>query len=354
MFYIFHGEDRFSQVEALADLKSRMGDPAWLDLNTTILDSRKFQLSELIHACDAVPFLGDRRLVIVEGLLTSFDPRTLKEEDNIAGDDDKKGGKGEVGAPPSPPTKDLIAYLSRLPETTWLVFVEPRMLKSANPVLRYAEKVGRNIAYIRAFNPPKQRELDEWIRRRVIAKGGSITPSALSLLATYLGNDLRLIDVELDKLLTFVGFSQPITEGDVRQLVAVVQESKIFDLVDALSIRDRRQAMTVLEEMLDAGQPPAYLMVMIIRQFRILLQLKELSIQHVSPEQIKKRTGLHSYVVDKNLRQVHNFSLEALESVFNRLVELDTAMKTGRINPTLGLELLVAEQCDTPAGRTRP
>jgi DNA polymerase-3 subunit delta len=360
MFYIFHGEDEFSRAEALADLKSRMGDPAWLDLNTNVLDGRKLTLPELIHTCDAIPFFGDRRLVIIEGLLVRFDPHSRK----------KAGESGEQGGPhpPSPSlsgrggaegggegedevvplgslAEELIDYLGRLPETTRLIFVEPRTLKPANPVLRYAQKAGKKHAYVKAFTPPKPRELDDWIRRRVVAKGGSIAPSALTLLEAYLGNDLRLVDGELDKLLTFVGPGQPITEGVVRQLVAAVQESSIFDLVDAIGLRDQRRAMTLLEEMLDAGQPPTYLMTMIVRQFRILLQLKELNGQHLGPEQLRERTGLHSFVVEKGLRQARNFSLEMLESIYGRLVELDAAMKTGRIDPALGLEVLVAELC---------
>jgi DNA polymerase-3 subunit delta len=346
MFYIFHGEDEFSRAEALADLKSRMGDPAWLDLNTTVLDGRKLALSELIHACDAVPFFGDRRLVIVEGLLVRFDPRARKKADG-SGDEGGDGDESEEVVPLGSLAEDLVAYLARLPETTRLVFVEPRMLKPANPVLRHAEKAGKKHAYVKAFTPPRQRELDDWIRRRVVAKGGSIAPSALALLETCLGNDLRLIDVELDKLMTFVGPDQPITEGAVRQLVAAVQESSIFDLVDAIGLRDRRRAMTLLEEMLDAGQPPTYLMTMIVRQFRIILQLKELGSQHLGPEQIKERTGLHSFVIEKGLRQARNFSLEALEAIYGRLVELDAAMKTGRTAPALGLEVLVAELCGT-------
>jgi DNA polymerase III subunit delta len=353
MFYIFHGEDEFSRVEALVDLKSKMGDPAWLDLNTTVLDARKLMLSELIHACDAVPFLGEHRLVIVEGLLASFDQRSRREEKAGEADDSAtETDKAEVVTDTSR-ADGLVTYLPRLPETTWLVFVEPRMLKPANPVLRYAEKAGKTQAHVRAFSPPKQHDLNDWIRRRVIAKGGHIKPPAIELLATYLGNDLRLIDMELDKLLTFVGEDQPITEGAVRQLVTAIQESSVFDLVDALGLRDRRRAMALLVEMLDAGQPPAYLMIMIVRQVRILLQLKELSTEHLNLEQIKKQTGLHSFVVNKCLRQAHNFSLEALESIYGRLVELDTAMKTGQISSTLGLELLVAELCSIPASQVK-
>jgi len=75
MFYVLHGEDEFSRSEVLAEMKAKMGDPAMADLNTTFLEGRKVTLAELMHTCDTVPFLADRRLVIVEGLLTRLQGR---------------------------------------------------------------------------------------------------------------------------------------------------------------------------------------------------------------------------------------------------------------------------------------
>ena len=68
-FYIFHGTDEFSIAETLSDFKRRLGAPEMADLNTTVLDGRDITLGELRHACDVVPFLAERRLVIVTNLL---------------------------------------------------------------------------------------------------------------------------------------------------------------------------------------------------------------------------------------------------------------------------------------------
>lgn len=323
MFYVFHGEDEFSRAEALAEMKAKMGDPSMTSLNTTVFDGRKITLAELIHACDAVPFLGERRLVIVEGLLTRLEPPK----------------RGKITQEARAFIEGLQEYLRRLPESTRLVFLEPRSLAKDNPILKLAQKEKRG--YAKEFKPPRRGELNWWITQRVKSKGGDILPSAVTELAAFVGNDLRLLDQEIEKLITYVGGGRPITEKDVRLLVSYAQEANIFQMVDALGHRNRRRALTLLHELLDGGQPPAYLLAMITRQFRILMQIKELSQGGASKEEIRARLGLHPFVVDKGLEQARNFSTSQLEAIYRRLLETDTAIKTGRTEPTLALDLLI-------------
>jgi DNA polymerase-3 subunit delta len=323
VFYVFHGEDEFSRAEALAEMKAKMGDPSLVSLNTTLLDGRKVTLAELIHTCDAVPFLGERRLVIVEGLLTRLEPPKGKESTQ------------EAGAF----IEELQEVLGRLPESTRLVFLEPRSLRKGNPILKLAQKEKRG--YAKEFKPPRRGDLNRWITQRVKSKGGDILPPAVTGLAAFVGNDLRLLDQEIEKLITYVGGERPITEKDVRLLVSYVQEANIFQMVDALGHRNGQRALTLLHELLDGGQPPPYLLAMITRQFRILMQVKELSQGGASPGEIRAQLGLHRFVVDKGLEQARNFSMSQLEAIYRRLLETDTAIKTGRAEATLALDLLI-------------
>ena len=64
--YIFHGDDEFSISRNLTALKTKMGDPSIAELNTTHLDGRTANLDELVTSSAAMPFLSDRRLVIVD------------------------------------------------------------------------------------------------------------------------------------------------------------------------------------------------------------------------------------------------------------------------------------------------
>src|SRR5512136_1574396 len=79
MFFLIHGDNEFEISERLADFKQKIGDDSMRDLNITVLDGRKTTLSEVQHAADAIPFLADKRLVIVEGLLTRLASRKAKD-----------------------------------------------------------------------------------------------------------------------------------------------------------------------------------------------------------------------------------------------------------------------------------
>nr|NIV37487.1 DNA polymerase III subunit delta [Anaerolineae bacterium] len=71
MFYILHGPEEFERSREVARLRAQLaaGDQAMAQLNTTVLDGKNLTLGELRHACDTVPFMYDRRLVVVHGLL---------------------------------------------------------------------------------------------------------------------------------------------------------------------------------------------------------------------------------------------------------------------------------------------
>ena len=331
MFYVLHGEDEFSRSEVLAEMKAKMGDPTMADLNTTVLDGNKVTLAELMHACDAVPFLADRRLVIVEGLLTRL----------------RGGGKGKADRGKEQPVwkkeylAELTAYLKRLPETTRLVFVEGQSLHPNHPVLKMA-LADKERGYAREFRPPTKGKLRRWITDRVERKGGEIEASAVEELAAFVGSDLRLLDQELDKLISYVDRTRPITKADVHLLVSYVQQANVFEMVDALGRRDGEQALKLLHRLLEDGEHPLSLLGMIVRQFRIMIQVKDLAERGVPPSKISTQLGLHRFVAEKGLRQSRNFSMEQLETIYRKLLETDLSIKTGRMDQVLALDMLIA------------
>jgi DNA polymerase-3 subunit delta len=323
MYYVFHGDDEFSLSEALTRLKDRMGDPEMVDINTTALNGRTVDLSELIHACDAVPFLGERRLVVVERMLERFDPR--------------KGGRSEADQVLLDGLRD---YLGHLPDTTRLIFVETKTLHGNNPILRQAQRASD--AYVEEFGVPNPRTIAGWITHRVKGKGAEIQSGAAVALSAYAGDDLRLLDQEIEKLLTYTN-RRPITEADVRRLVPAATESDIFAMVDALGQRKGDAALMRLHELLEAGESPIYLLYMITRQFRILTQVKELLRQGVPAPTVASRLSLHPFVAKKAQAQAKNFSLEQLANAYRRILGADEAIKTGKLDAELALDLLVAD-----------
>ena len=311
------------------------GDRAMADLNTSVLDGRRLTFGELRHACDAVPFLSDRRMVIVNGLLRHLAPGR-KPDENAQGERLQPAWKKAF-------LKELVGYLPELPEETRLLFVESEPLKRTHPVLKQALAQGKaQGAHVKEFKVPRESNLPGWIARRARSKGGDLSREAVDLLAKLVGADLRLLDQEIDKLLIYAD-GQQVTGDDVKALVSRAREAIVFDLVDAIGHRETARSLELLHQLLDDLAPPLYLLAMLGRQVRLLIQVKELQRRGIRPPEFAKILKLHPYVVEKVVAQTPHFSMAQLEKAHDRIVQTDLAIKTGRLKDELALDLLVVE-----------
>jgi DNA polymerase-3 subunit delta len=319
MIYLFHGEDVVACEEALAQLLAEAVPPEALDMALTRLEGGGLTMAGLIEHCEALPFLSPKRIVVVEGL---------------AGRVESKGRGQESGF-----LKQLRDYLPRLAGTTVLVLRERTALPGNHPLVTMVQKVGE----VRAFAPPRGRELSRWIAQQVQREGCEITPAAADLLAATAGTDPALLRQEVAKLATYVGAQGRIDERLVAELASAGRLSDIFDLVDAIGQRRRAQAMVELRRLLDAGQHPLYILTMVVRQFRLLLQVKALPAGDRRPDVVARTIRVHPYVADKIASQAQAFRREELEQIYHRLVAADQEVKTGKRDGEVALELLVVE-----------
>ena len=312
-FYLLHGEDDLTRSEEVARLRARVAtgaEPAIADLNTTVLDGRTATLAEVQSACNAAPFLAERRLVIVEGMLGSARRELLQS---------------------------LVDYLPTLPDWARLVLVENKRLPASHPIVKLAQTHERG--YERAFDPVANAQA--WIRKRAAHYDAQITPQAAAALATLTGDDLRAADNEIHKLATYVGGLRPIDVDDVALLTAYVPEANIFEMVDALVQGDGRGALARLHRLMDKDDPLS-LLGMIVRQFRLLLMAKAYLEAGNRPDGLAEALDVHPYAASKLPAQAANFSMAQLERIYRRLLDYDVEIKTGRIKPDLALDLLVA------------
>lgn len=337
MFYILHGDEEFARTSELAGMRAQLAeaDEAMAGLNTTILDGKHLTMGELRHACDTVPFLYDRRLVIVHGLLSWLVQR--------------KAGKGAGAQEGEPPASrraflaELAGYLPNLPDTTRLVFMEEQALKATHPIMKVAEEqheTGK--AHIREFRRLMGPELFNWIQKRARGRGGDISWDACREMVELAGDDLRTLGLELDKLLLYAGDRQ-VSEDDVRLLTSRTREADVFELVDCVGRRQADRALRQLHQLLDDNEPPLRLLAMLARQVRILIQVSELRDEGMSQSAIAKRLKLHRYVVQKGAAQAFNFTMAQLESAHKLLVQTDWMIKTGEMEDVLALDMLVVD-----------
>jgi len=330
MLYILTGPDDFSLSEALEGIKAGLGDPSLLASNTSILDGKQVTPDELRAVCQAMPFLAEKRLVIVEGLLGRFEPRPKSGRQ-------KKAAKASVQQNDYQP---LVALVDEIPESTVLVLVEGE-IKKGNPL--YKGLLPR--ARVMVFPLLRSGELRQWINKRIAGEGGSISEAALALLARLVGSNLWLMAGEVAKLVLYAS-GRCIEEDDVRAVVGYSQQASVFAMVDAVLESRAGAGQQARQQLLQAGVAPAYLLFMLARQVRLLVQTKEL-VKEGRPEvEIQERLGLTAeFVWRKTMEQASRYSLGRLKELYRKLLEADLAIKTGKYNDELALDILVAEMC---------
>jgi DNA polymerase-3 subunit delta len=341
--YLLHGPDEFASAEFVEALKAKLGDdPAMAGLNTTLLDGRTVSLAEARAACDTLPFLTARRLVVIEGWLTRLLSRAETapaDEDDPEADEPDTPAARSAGSSAKETLAGLAAYLPEIPPTTALVLLEKRDLPERNVVVKAA--TGAEWALVKHFDLPKGEALVKWLRARAKAEGGEITREAAETLAEV-ESDPRALGHELLKLLTYVGFARPVELDDVELLTPAGGEARVFDLVDAIGQRRGPQAMRELHKLL-ASEQPLYVLSMIVRQYRLLLQAREMLDNRSGENEISAALKLHSYPTRKICAQARNFSLAGLESIYHRLLDYDTGIKTGQFEAAAALDTLVGQ-----------
>lgn len=342
MIYLLHGPDELLRSERLAAIRAALGEPELAELSTSILDGRKASVAEVCYHCDVMPFLTERRLVIVNSLLGQLKRRQQggkkKADAAEAGESAKSAGRADADR------DALLSYLPGMPATTDLALVETESVaRNERPYKELARLAEAGRAEIVLCEAPEERDLPEWVLRRAKQKGGAIERDAAFDLATSIGRNLRLLDSELDKLVTYRGGAGAIRREDVRLLTPYTQEANIFDMVDAIGQQDGAKAVRLLAELQRDGAAPLYLLSMVVRQFRILVQVADQMSLGLGKEEIAKAIGLHPFPTQKAMEQCRRWRMSDLEAAYDKLLATDLAIKTGKLPDDLALDLLVVE-----------
>lgn len=296
--------------------KVSVGPEEVRDSNTTQLEGTSFKPFDIIAAASTLPFLADRRLVLVYGLLQSMDGRG-----------NSRGSEWD----------ELPQKLTELPGSSEIVFVETTTLR-ANA--RGIKAAGPG-AEIREFKAPRGPALEAWARDRFTHYESSANRDAIARLVWLAGGDLRLLDSEIGKLALYAG-EREVTQADVDEMVGEAREASIFAAVDAVLERRPGVAMRLMYNLLEGGTSVGSIISMLARQVRLVLLAGTLRAGGVEQTDIGNRIGLRNrYALEKTLRQASRFGKDYLALTHRRLLDADLGIKTGKMDERLALEILV-------------
>ena len=349
MITLIHGPAELIRAETLAELRAGISDDETLvDLNTAPFDGQHVAVAELENACDALPFLAERRLVIVEGLLRRLAaaPKRPKGTESVENAEASEGAEGEEPLPEvnKAQAKKLLVYLEHVPDSTELVFVEGDTIGGGALLRRLLELQRDGRARVIVCLNPKRNELADWIRARARFRKVKLDANAVADLADFIGDELRQIDQELRKLADYAGKERTITRADVRQLVPVTRAANVFELVDALGMGEAPTAGRLMQHALDAdGEQPLRLLGMIARQYRLIIQTKALQAQGAKPPEIARELNVQEWTAPKLVNQANRHTFARLERAMERILAADEAIKTGKLTDREAMDVLFAE-----------
>ncbi len=309
------GNDEFAITRRLAEFGSIFTDPTSADMNTARLEARTVSENDLNNALNAMPFLSKYRLVLLASPSAKYNNPSAK--------------------------KKFLELLENISDTTRLVMYESVEPKEAEKhwLNKWVQKQDGNVK-TQAFMMPRLKDMSGWIVNETKRQGGQIEPAAATKLVEMVGADTRQTAQEIAKLLAYVNWARPLKVTDVEAVSIVTAEPDIFAMVDALAAGDGRTSQKLLHRLLE-NDDPFSVWGMVVRQFRLILQAREVLDAQGGVNEVTSALGVHPFVAEKVAGQAKRFSLSSLEKIYHKLLEIDEAAKTSQVALDLATETLV-------------
>ena len=333
---MLYGDDEFSVREELAALRERVTPEEMRDSNVTALLGAEASFDQVAQACYAVPFMANKRLVSVDGLLGRFETRGRGGARGRGG----RGGRAALGE-----WEALDGLLPAVPPTTDLVFVDGT-LTDRNPLFARV----REHATLRGFRTPSGDGLRRWILDRAASQGMAIAPDAAAELAEFVGGNLRVIASELDKLAVY-RWRETVTRDDVRRVVVYTRDANIFQTVDAVIEGRTSVAIGQILRALDSGAAPSFVIAMLARQVRHLLLAKEMRGRGLGSTEIGRSLGIPEFAARRVMGQERRLEFEQLAAMHRELLETDASIKRSEADERVAVEMLAASLVAVSRGR---
>ena len=336
MLYVFYGPDRFRAREALQELRAQLDRDGNLAANTVRLEGRGLTPADLRAACHAASFFAESRLVIVEGLQARFSGARRRDR-----------GSRRAGSEAATLFDQFLDVVLTLPPTTEVVLLD----ESASSA--FLEAV-QGSATVRQFGVLKGVEGRVWAAERARARGADFSGAALDRLVNLIdGNHLGELAQEIDKLATYAD-GRRVEPEDVDAMVSAAVEHQTWDLTDAVIAGRGDRALAVFQAMDARHFAPQVLIFMLTRQVRLLLLAQALAQEGARSDEVGARLGLSGFPLRKVVEQAGRFPAANVETAYRRLLATDVAVKTGVLDVTLALEMLIVELAELarPSRRT--
>ena len=304
--YLLCGEEAYLRQQYKEKLIHAL-NPTEDTMNFSKYEGKGIEVREIIDLCETMPFFADYRVVLVEN--SGFFKNKCEE---------------------------LAEYLKNLPDYVRFVFVEVdkrskmyKAVKSAGAIVDFAKQ--------------DEKTLMRWAAGILSREGRKITTRDMELFLTKTGTDMGNIRNELEKLITYTMGQDIVTRADIEAVCTTRTENKIFDMVRAVTEKNQRKALDLYNDLLTLKEPPMRILFLLSKQFRQLCLAKKMSGEGASQNEIASRLGIPPFAVRNIMSCARAYKVEELEEAERDFVDAEEAVKTGRLQDTLSVELLIVK-----------
>lgn len=303
--YLLYGEEAYLRRQYRDRLKDALiGDDT---MNYHYYEGKNISIGEVIDQAETLPFFAEKRLIMIEN--SGFF---------------KSGGDA------------LADYLKEPASASYFVFVETEMDKRSR-LYKAVQSKGCAVE----FAVQDETTLKRWILGMVKKENKKISGQTLEFFLDKTGTDMENIRREIEKLFCYCLDREAITAADIDAVCTRRLGNHIFDMVGAIADKKQKKALELYYELLAQKEPPMRIMFLIARQFNLLFQVKELRGKGYSNKTIGEKVGLPGFVAGKYVTQASRFKTEEIRDALENCVETEEAVKTGRMNETMGVEMLI-------------
>lgn len=306
--YLFGGTEQYLVKQYRDKLVSAVIDPGDT-MNLEVFKGENVKVNAIASSLSTLPFFSERRVLLVED-----------------SDFFKKGNE------------ELETALQDIPESNIIIFMEKNIDKRTK-LYKTVDKLGT----VASFDAPDTQTLMRWIAGLFAEDEIMVERSALQVLLEGVGSDMNTLYHEVEKLKDYCFETKQVTAKDVENLCISQVEGKIFDMMDALSRKDKKTTMSLYDDLLSLREPSMRILYLITRQFNILLKVKFARENGTPDHSLASALKIPPFAVKKYISQTNSYSYKELLACVNRCQQADSDIKTGRMRDGMAVEMLIIE-----------
>ncbi|HAQ51844.1 MAG TPA: DNA polymerase III subunit delta [Lachnospiraceae bacterium] len=305
-FYLLYGEEDYLKnkyanllINNIVENKDSM--------NYSYYEDRDIDSNDVIGTAVTLPFFADKRIIHIKN------SNWFKS-----------------------PNEDFNNYLSEICDSTVFLFVENAVDKRSK-----AFKTLSKIGVVLELNMPNSNDIRNWIGNKLKEEHKSMEREAYQEFLLRTDSNMENMDREFEKLICYIGDNDTITLHDVEEICTKQIQSKVFDMINGIAEKNPKKVLDMYHDLLASKEPPIKILILIQRQFRRSIQIKDLREQGYSDDRIAKELKIQNFIIGKELRMTRNFSTSTMNNLLEDACNLEKDIKTGNIKDQLAVELLM-------------